>query len=366
MRASEAFAAVATFVVATLLVVGVTAGAGVVLDDGPSAAASQSDATAFDAGTLLPDPVSDDGTVPEPDAETEKTVVVDVSHGNDVSRTDVQPLVDALVRDGHEVRFFAGGSSGYGLSGSSGSSPLNETLRDADAFVVVNPATPYTDAEVDGIEAFAEAGGRVLLLADTPTRGSTATSVLPGISTGATASATGQPTNVAGRFGIAFGSGYLYDMTDNANNFQYVYGSPAGDDAVAAGADRTVLRKAVPVVANDEATTVFATEDARLSSTRKNGSYAVAARNGDVLAVGDTWFLSPEASTLADNERLVGNVASFLVGGDKEPGAPEAAAPATPSFGGVGGGATAGGGTSVPTPAPQPSEPSNETNTTSA
>ncbi|ADQ68920.1 hypothetical protein C499_06950 [Halogeometricum borinquense DSM 11551] len=335
MKASDILSVVVTFALAVLLVVGATAGAGVVLGDGQSPTTAQPSAPAYKTGALLPNPVSEDGAITSPEAETKNTVVVDMSHGNDVSRADMQPLVDALVSSGHEVRFFSGGSSGYGLASSSGSSPLNKTLRNADAFIVANPASSYNNKEVNGIEAFADAGGRVLILADTATQASSSSpSIIPGISSGGSISATGQPTNVAGRFGITFGSGYLYDMTDNANNFQYIYGSAAGDNAVSTGANQTVFRKAVPVVTGGEATPVLTSEDVRLSSTRKGGNYAVAVRDGSVLAVGDTWFLSPEAATLADNEQLVSNVASFLVTGDKEPGAPKKASPSTPSFGG--------------------------------
>jgi hypothetical protein len=358
MRAGELFGVAGTFAVAVLLVVGATVGAAIVLDDDTSKA-SQPDAPAF-GGAILPEPVSDAGSIEPPETDAQKTVVVDLSHGNGVDRTDFQPLVDSLVSAGHDVRFFTGGSSSLGYAGGSSSSPLNETLRDADALVVANPATAYSGDEVNGIEAFADAGGRVLLLADTPTREtSSSATVIPGLPTGgASAAASGQPTNVAARFGITFGSGYLYDMTDNANNFQYVYGSPSGDDELVADAERTVFRAAVPVVTDDESTTLVEGEDVRLSSTRKNGTYAVAVRDGDVAAVGDTWFLSPEASTLADNEHLVGNVATFLTGGEKASGAPQSSGPSMPSPGS----GVSSTGQSVPTPSPTtPEPPSNAT-----
>ena len=312
MRLDDLSRPLATFSLTVLLVVAATAGTALVAGQ-LTETSTQPDVESFQPDSLLPTPVADEGAVGAPGAATRKTVVVDVSHGNDVSRASLQPLVNALVGGGHEVKFYSGSSSSFGPAANA-ESGLSTELQEADAFIVANPATAYSDDEVDSIEAFATGGGKVLLLADTPTQASSSTAVLPGLpTTGSTAAASGQPTNVAGRFGITFGSGYIYDMTDNANNFKYIYGDPAGSDELAAEADQTVFREAVPLVMSDAATTVVESRDARLSSTRKNGTFTVAARSGNVVAVGDTWFLSPEAATLADNEQLVGNIASFLV-----------------------------------------------------
>jgi hypothetical protein len=326
MKLSDGLSIVGVFVLAVLIVVGATAGVAV-LSGTATKTTSAPDAPAFENDTLLPDPVADRGSVAVAETGTEKTVVVDLSHGNDVTRAQMQPLVNSLVRGGHDVRFFTGGSAGGGFAGSAGSSALNGSLRGADAFVAANPKTAYSGTEVDGIEAFANAGGRVLLLADAPTGGSSSSSVppiIPSIGSASSVAASGQPTNVAARFGITFGSGYLYDMSENANNFKYIYAETAGESTIGTGAERTVFRAAVPIVTSDEAETVLAGEDVRNSSTRENGSYGLVVRNGNVTAVGDTWFLSPEAATLADNERLVGNVAAFLTDGEKAAGAPRA------------------------------------------
>ncbi|QLC34874.1 hypothetical protein EFA46_011470 (plasmid) [Halarchaeum sp. CBA1220] len=321
MQASDLRTLVVSFAAAVLLVVAVTAGTGVVADyaDGPRS--TQPDAPAYDAATLLADPVADDGTVPTPDASESKTVVVDVSHGNAVSRSTLQPLVNALVAGGHEVRFYGGGSSPVGYSSSEGSA-FARTLQDADALVVANPASAYTGDEVDTVEEFSDAGGRVLLLADTPSSATSATSLL-GLSTGTSSGASGQPDDVAARFGLTFDAGYLYDMTANANNFQYVYGTPSGGSEFAGDAERVVFDAAVPVVADDDVTTAVAVEDASYSTTRKNGTYPVVVRDGNVVAVGDTWAFSPDGATVADNEVLVGDTAEFLVSGSKTPGAPQ-------------------------------------------
>jgi hypothetical protein len=304
-------------VVAAVVVAAAFAG-GMLLDSGTQSSAP--DAPAYDTEALQTDPVEHSGSVSAPAGAESKTVVVDVSHGNGVSENDLQPFVDALVAAGHEVQLFGGGSTS-GLT-SDPAAAFNETLRGADALVAASPATAYTPNEVNGVEAFADAGGRVLLAAEPPTTGGTTSTVsVPGLSSGSTLSAAGQPTNLAAVFGVTFGDGYLYDMAENANSFQAVYAS--GDDGVADGVADAIMYDATPVTVGGDATAVLTAGEVSLSSTRVEGSYAVAARNGNVLAVGDTDFLTSGAATAGDNDALASNVAAFLVSGEKEPGAPE-------------------------------------------
>ena len=149
-------------------------------------------------------------------------------------------------------------------------------------------------------------------------------------------SASGQPTNLAASFGVSFGDGYLYDMAENANNFQSVYAG--GDSGVGDGVGDAILTDATPVTTGGDASPVLTASGVSLSSTRDEGSYTVAARNGNVIAVGDTDFLTSGAATEGDNDVLASNVAAFLVEGDKEAGAP--AAPAGSSGGQSGSGST--------------------------
>lgn len=339
MRRANLLKGVAAFALVVAVVVASTAAAGTFLFD-PADSSVAPSAPAFTSDSLPATPVEDDGTVTAPAGDETKTVVVDRSHANAVEKAEIQPLIDALVRRGHEVRFHSGGGSGQsigGLSAQSGGSSFNDTLRSADAFVVVNPGSEYTADEIDGVEAFADAGGRVLVLAD-PVGPSTSggTSLPVPLGSGSTSSVTpGQPTNLAARFGISFDAGYLFDMDENANNFQSVYASTVGSDPLTAEADRIVLRDAAALTTGPDATALFETETTRLSSTRRNGNYTVAARNGNVTAVGDTDFLASESATVAGNDRFVTNVAGFLVTGERTSDAPAAESDTSVGTGGV-------------------------------
>ncbi len=318
-----------------LVVVVVLAGTVVTgaLLSGSSTTSNAVNVSAYDSDALMPTALDDDGTVDAPDEADAKTIVIDKSHGNAVSEGEIQPLVDALVGDGHDVRFYTGGQS-QGFGGAGGSSNLNSTLESADAFVVVNPSSTYSENEINGVESFADAGGRVLMLADPVSTSQSQSISIPLIGSSSGSSVTpGQPTNLAARFGVSFGAGYLYDMEDNANNFQSVFARPAGNDSLAAGVDRVVVRDAASLTTSANVTRVVESDGARLSSTRRAGEYAVAARVGNVTTVGDTDFLAPASATVADNDAFVSNLARFLVTGDKESNAPATESPTRGSGG---------------------------------
>jgi hypothetical protein len=297
----------------------------------------------FQPSALLGDDDADSGTV-EMDTEGDKHVVVDMAHGNAVDESDLEPLTSALVRNGHAVTVHNQGR-------------LNESLRRADAYIIASPRQPFTADEVAGLRAFTEAGGRLLLLSEPPK-----TTVEGGLFSVTFRTVGSTHGGVASGYGLSFGDGYLYDMADDGH-FKSVPVEPADETELTEGVDRLVLREAVPVVAGGNATAVAGDAGkTTLSTTRRTGDHTLVARSGGVVAVGDTDFLRSENVHAADNEVFVGNLADFLVGGDKDAGAPKppdegesrppgapGPRPAPPSSGGSGDG---GGGGGEPTPTP--------------
>jgi hypothetical protein len=291
----------------------------------------------FQPASLLDDDSTETGTV-EMDAATEgKHVVIDMSHGNAIDESDLEPLTSALVRNGHRVSVHSDGR-------------LNESLRRADAYVVASPRRPFTADEVAGIRAFTEAGGRLLLLSEPPK------TTVQGGPFSVTFDTVGDThTGVASGYGLGFGDGYLYDMAEDSH-FKSVSAEPAGENSLTDGVDRLVFREAVPVVTGGDATVVADdVGETTRSTTRRADDHALVARSGGVVAVGDTDFVRSENAETADNEVFVGNLADFLVSGDKEPGAPtqpgedEQRPPGGPNPRPAPGGGSAGG---EPTPTP--------------
>ena len=141
MRRTDLLNALGAFALVAVVVLGGTVAVGTLLS-GPDDTSSP-DASAFTSDSLPASPIADDGTITAPGGEP-KTVVVDRSHANAVEKAGIQPLVDALVSQGHTVRFYSGSTDSQsfgGLSDQSGESAFNETLGTADSFVVANPGT---------------------------------------------------------------------------------------------------------------------------------------------------------------------------------------------------------------------------------
>lgn len=318
-----------TFIAVFVLIVGtVSVGGLIVHDDRPGPA--EVDKDHWDPDTVVPEDAPDGGEITMDSTESNETVVVYTGgaaamgaagaqpvpirdDGSDravsvgslgSANRDVSPLVSVLVENGHEVVFYDGPTSPQ---------PLGQTLADADAFVTVGSAT-FTPAERDSISQFVDDGGRTVIAAS------------PG--------STGDIAEIASTAGLATDPGYLYDLEQNDNNHLGVYAAPAGDSPLIDGVDRVVLRGASPVRTSDGDIALETVETTTRSTTRESGSYDVAAHSGDMAVVGDSSFLEPENAHRFDNDVLVGNIADFLVTGEKTE--------TTTNEGSVGGGQTTG------------------------
>ncbi|MFB6103024.1 MAG: DUF4350 domain-containing protein [Haloplanus sp.] len=326
----------AVFVVIVVVLVGGAAVAPYVLGSTSEPEPVTLENEQFQPATILPDETPEQGEISMGSDATGKTILVDVGHENSVSKSKLEPLLSTLVENGHRVRFYRGQRAS-----------LNESLRSADAFLVVSPRQRYTNDELAGVEAFTDAGGRVLVMGDPPS-----VQVSGGLLFGRIQPTAPRTTSLGSTYGIAYGSGYLYNMEENDNNYQSIYATPASGSGLADGVERAVMREAVPLRTADGTRVLVGSQGTTLSTTRDTGQYAVVVRSGNVTAVGDTDFVSRKNAYDADNEVLLGNLADFLVDGDKRPGAPAkpgADQPARPP-------ASGGGGAAPPrTPAPTPS-----------
>ncbi|WP_058992983.1 DUF4350 domain-containing protein [Haloarcula sp. CBA1127] len=310
---------------------------------------NQVNAPSFNSGEGVATPADESGDLSMSADASGKVVVVDVAHAGDIDREALTPLVSTLTENGATVRYHVGERQ----SGS----PLNESLRSADALVVLGAEQRYTESELNGLSAFSDAGGRVLLLNE-PSQASPAGLGLFGPIR--SDSVTMPMAPLASQYGLSYGNGYLYNMHEYDTNYQNVYATPTGDTELTAGVDRTVFYAAIPVQGGDTALTT--TEQTTLSKTRRQDTYGVVARSGNVVTVGDTNVFTQEFLYRADNEQLVGNLLDFLVTGEKSPeDAPQTQESGQSGPGGSLPGTGVGGGGALPsepdsTPAPEPNE----------
>lgn len=293
-----------TIVVAAVVVVaavGVSVG-------GSSNASTNTTFEAFDGDDAVSEPLPRGGTIdPDPSIGTGDVVLVDDSNGNRFSRADIGPLTEGIGRSGARVQFHETGD-------------FEDALAEADALVVVDPATAYSESEIDAIDAFVDDGGRLLILAE-PTR----TSIGGGLLGAQITTQESQLTGLGSRFDVQFDTRYVYDQTQNDGTYQQVVAEPSGDASLSDGGTvgldndtRVAFSVASEVQSTGDGESVLVSgATARTAGTDEDRTHTLAVRDGDVLAVGDTSFATASRYDVGDNEVFLTGVVEFLVNADK-------------------------------------------------
>jgi hypothetical protein len=286
-------------------------------------------------GLVMADPAPDrvDATV-EKDYFTSQEIVAnaeltqrsgDIEMADQPSRTvlvstdgsveDIEPVVTALISNGHEVRIHGGGGTsvrsisgivgGATMASSSVSTAEGEiasTLSEVDALLAIG-GSQFDSADYETIETFAKNGSVVL-----------ATDPSVGFSEAAS-------DELTSRFGVTVGDGYLYNMARNDANYQRIFAAGDGSD-LTEDVDDVVLDMAAPVSTFNGTTVLSAAEGTQYATTRTGGSYGVAVQSGNALVIGDTDFMAPLDYNRADNNQLIANTLEFLTDTPEDPYTP--------------------------------------------
>ncbi len=236
----------------------------------------------------------------------EGTLLVDADHNNGYLQPEISNFLSKVSARGFDVEFLGNPNasgrlssfSSFGSSsilGSTGkASNLEERLRSAHSFLVIQPARGFSQEEIEAVYRFVrEKGGRLVLIAD-PSRNH---NINP----------------LAERFGITFRSDYLYNQVEYDLNFQNVYIRDFRPGPLTEGLNNIVLYSTGSI---ESAGGGLAVSDGNTRSTFVEGVEPlypiVTSEGGNVLAVADLTFLIPPQSTILDNPRLVSNLADFL------------------------------------------------------
>jgi len=267
----------------------------------------------------------ENGTLSVDGGGDDKHVLVDTRHSNRFDGADVDPLVEALIREGHTVDVGTESSGGFE------SGYTNATLQRYDAMLVIAPTGSFSEGEVDGLEGFTDGGGRLVVLGEP--RQFTAGG---GLSSGSSVRASAD--SLAAAYGLRVGSETLYNLDDDANdnNYESVYGTATGGDALTDGVERVQFDTAGYLIRtgdSDAETLVQAVDGTRTADRGVAGEYDVAARNGNFVFVADASLVERSELYDAHNERFVGNLLSFLVSGDKPDDVPPTTTPEEDSGG---------------------------------
>lgn len=341
MRAVDVGKPLAVFAVVVLLILGGTAVvASLSGGGGDSTPPTEGDSIEgqsprqYQPDAVIADRDPETGNLSLDTAGEAKQILIDTRHTNQYDDYDLEPLIEILVANGHDVDVRNvdepaddGSSGSFGQEGYS-----NGTLQRYDAYFSIAPTSDYTDREVNALQSFAAGDGRVVLLGE-PTQfaGGSLSGASPSRPSG---------DQLAGAFGVRIGGDSLYNLADDANdnNYQSIYASPTGTDDLTEGVDRLQFDTAgyISLTADSDADVLVESVAGTKTLTRgQTGQYPIVARNDTFVLVADASFLERSELYDVDNEQFVSNLLAFLVGGEKETGVPPTPTPTpTPENGG--------------------------------
>lgn len=228
-----------------------------------------------------------EGLEPFSDSELniEGTVLIDLSHRNDLWPSEIGTLLSELVKQGLRVRFI------------SDSNEFMTSLRKAaKALIIVNPNSFYNVNEVKLIIDFTKKGGKLILIYD-PSR----TYAI-------------YVNSIAMDFGIYFVDGFLYNLEDHYKIYRNVIVTEFNNsEPLAKNLTKLVLFTATHVVSNGTAI-AFTSNTTVLSTSESSGVYNPIVLVKNVVAIGDLTFLSDPYCYLADNKIFVKRLVEFIKG----------------------------------------------------
>jgi hypothetical protein len=230
--------------------------------------------------------------------KSNSVILFDFAHNNNLKEAELNEVWERLTARGSHPELVTAGE------------PLQNKLRRAQSYVVVSPRMPFTPEETRQTKHFVETGGRLLLATD-PTRFEVTYDPL-GFPKDRKSDVTN--TNVlAALFGMVFEDDYVYNMTANAGSYRDVILNQFGDGPLTQGLKKVIFF-AAHSISSSARPIVIADKDTRSSLSEKQGGLVVAAQaaSDHVLGLGDFTFLTSPYNSVADNDRLVSNIADFL------------------------------------------------------
>ena len=215
----------------------------------------------------------------------ERTVVIDTA--TFASSHDIQPLTQVLAENGHDVRVISGFDS------------LEEGLDNATGFLSIG-VTEYDEDERELLSEFIADGGHAVFTVEPEDEFGSA-----------------DQSELFSTLGIAPQPGYVYNLAENDLNYQRVYGTPDGAATLTEDVERVMFDTATTLAVETAEETIGPIAGSERSITRAETDGPIVVRDGGVAMIGDTGFLQPANVQRADNDAFVGNLADFLVEGER-------------------------------------------------
>ena len=222
-------------------------------------------------------------------------VVFDLAHTNRFSMSEIEALTNALIVKGAEIESIANAKD------------LADSLRMANALVIIAPTEEFSNEDVQAIRDFTDRGGKLLFIAD-PTR--TYQDYYFDLEDSVQIA-----NHVLEPYGLAFQTDYVYSISHNEGNFRNVYASPSGESELTRNVKQVVFYGTHSI--SGQMNALLAGDQTTLSSSTDSGGNLVLgalSKNGQVLALGDMGFITSPYYQVSDNYQLVLNIANFLAG----------------------------------------------------
>ena len=224
------------------------------------------------------------------------TLLVDHAHRNILLPGELTQLISRVADRGFAVEYLDPPDRN---STTRSSAALNAKLAEASSLLIVSPYQSFNREEVFAVQKFLERGGRVLVVAE-PSRPNDVNSI-------------------AGPLGLEFQPDYLFNSVDYDLNFQNIIVRQFQPHEITSGLDEIILHSTGTVTSAGSGL-AFTDENTESSLYGKGtGASPIATgENRNVVGVYDLTFMVPPNNLVADNNRLVSNLADFLTGSQRE------------------------------------------------
>jgi hypothetical protein len=248
--------------------------------------------------------------LPTPDniKQNRRITLIDQQHGNLFSFSEIDSLVN-------EIQALGAGWDVLAIE-----EDLSQSLKRAESFVVIAPTLPFSDQEIAVVKDFTDRGGRLLVITD-PTRdyGYYDSSVSSDSNALAMTSSTTISNLLLNPYNISISNDYLYNLSNNEGNFRHILFSDFADSPLTKGLEDVIFYSAHSLQVAGNA--LISADDQTFSSlTDEGGSLAAAVitADGKAAALGDLTFLTSPYSQVADNQKLIHNLAAYLVDNERQ------------------------------------------------
>ncbi len=224
------------------------------------------------------------------------TLVVDHAHRNILLPGELTQLISRVADRGFAVEYLEPPDRN---SATRTAADLNAKLAEANSLLIVSPYQSFTQEEVFAVQKFLERGGRVLVVAE-PSRPNDVNSI-------------------AGPLGLEFQPDYLFNSVEYDLNFQHIIVRQFQPHEITSGLDEIILHSTGTVTSAGSGL-AFTDENTESSLYGKGtGASPIATgENQNVVGVYDLTFMVPPNNLVADNNRLVSNLADFLTGSQRK------------------------------------------------